>query len=70
LLAAMAVANGLDRDAALHAITLGPARAFDVAGTLGSLERGKSADVVLLSGDPLDSTSQVQLVVSRGRVVE
>ena len=69
LLASQAVGFGLDREAALHALTLGPARAFDVAGHVGTLERGKHADVLLLNGDPLSSTSRVQTVISRGRVV-
>ena len=70
LLAALAVGHGLDAEAALHAITLGPARAFDVADRVGSLERGKVADVLLFDGDPLDTTARLQHVVSRGRVVE
>lgn len=69
LLAALAVGHGLDSDAALHAITLGPARAFDVADRVGSLERGKDADVLVFDGDPLDTTSLLRVVVSGGRVV-
>ena len=69
LLAALAVGHGLDPEAALHAITLGPAEAFDVADRVGSLERGKDADVLVFDGDPLDSTSVLRFVVSRGRVV-
>ena len=69
LLAAMAVSHGLDRDAALHAVTLGAAEAFDVADRVGTVERGKAADLLVLSGDPLDTTSRIQFVVSRGRVV-
>lgn len=69
LLAALAVAHGLDRDAALHAITLGPARAFDVADRLGTLERGKEAEVLVFDGDPLDTTSTLRYVVSGGRLV-
>lgn len=69
LLAALAVSKGLDRDAALHAITLGPARAFDVADRLGSVERGKDADLLVLDGDPLDTTARIRFVISQGRVV-
>ena len=68
-LAALAVGHGLDPEAALHAITLGPARAFDVAGNVGSLEQGMDADVLLFDGDPLDTTSNLQAVISGGRVV-
>jgi imidazolonepropionase-like amidohydrolase len=68
LLAALAIGHGLDAEAALHAITLGPARAFDVADQVGSLERGKKADVLVFDGDPLDTTSRLEFVVSAGRV--
>ncbi|HED65831.1 MAG TPA: hypothetical protein ENJ09_09785 [Planctomycetes bacterium] len=69
LLAAAAVGHGLDRDAALSAITLGPARAFDVADRIGSLEPGKDADLLVLDGDPLDTTAPIRFVLSHGRVV-
>lgn len=68
LLAALAVGHGLDRDAALHAITSGPARAFDVADHIGSVARGKRAELVVLSGDPLASASRVLATVSGGEV--
>ncbi|MEE2939829.1 MAG: amidohydrolase family protein [Planctomycetota bacterium] len=68
LLAALAVGHGLDRDAALHAITHGPARAFDVADHLGSVARGKRAELLLLSGDPLASSTRVLATVSGGGV--
>ena len=68
LLAALAIGHGLDADAALHAITLGPARAFDVADQVGSLERGKNGDVLVFDGDPLDTTSHLRFVVTAGRV--
>lgn len=69
LLAATAVGHGLDREAALNAITLGPARAFDAADRVGSLELGKDADVLVLDGDPLDTTAPIRFVLSHGRVV-
>ena len=69
LLAALAVSRGLDRDAALGAITLHAANAFDVGDRLGSVERGKDADLLILDGDPLDTTARIQYVVSQGRVV-
>lgn len=68
LLAALAVGHGLDRDAALHAITHGPARAFDVADRIGSIARGKHAELVVLSGDPLASSTRVLATVSGGGV--
>ncbi len=69
-IAALAVSHGLDREAALGAITLGPARAFDVGERVGSLESGKDADVLLFDGDPLETHSRLLQVVTQGRVVE
>ena len=40
-----------------------------VADRLGSVERGKDADLLILDGDPLDTTARVQYVVSNGQVV-
>ncbi len=68
-LAALAVSHGLDPDAALNAITLGAANAFDVGDRIGSVERGKDADLLVLDGDPLDTTARIRFVVSQGRVV-
>jgi imidazolonepropionase-like amidohydrolase len=69
LLAALAVGHGLPREQALEALTLGAARTFAVADRIGSLERGKEADVLVLDGEPLETTTRVQYVVSRGEVV-
>jgi len=64
-----AIRYGMDPQAALHALTLGPAKMFGVDDRIGSLERGKDADLVVFSGSPFDPTSRVQLVVCNGRVV-
>jgi len=69
LLAALGVGHGLAPEAALHALTLGPARALDAADRLGTVEAGKHADLLLLSGDPLATTTRVEAVVVGGRVV-
>lgn len=65
-LAGDAVAYGLPWDAAIKALTINPARAFGVADKTGSLEVGKSADVVVWSGDPLEPMSQPKAVIIRG----
>jgi imidazolonepropionase-like amidohydrolase len=64
-----AIANGLDRDAALRAVTLEPARVWDVADRLGSLEVGKDADLVIWSGDPFELTTRAEHVFIGGREV-
>ena len=61
-----AVRFGMSWDAALAGITLAPARAFGVDDRYGSLERGKIADVVVWSADPLDFASHADHVFIRG----
>jgi len=67
--AAYAVREGLDRDVALRAITLNPARVLGVADRVGSLTPGKDADLCIWSGDPLDPMQRVELAFVRGREV-
>ncbi|AXH95809.1 amidohydrolase [Ornithinimicrobium avium] len=57
--AALAVREGMDRDAALRAVTINPARVLGVDDRVGSITPGKDADVVLWSGDPLALSSRV-----------
>jgi imidazolonepropionase-like amidohydrolase len=67
--AALAVRDGLDRAAALRAVTINPARIMRVADRIGSLAPGKDADVTVWSGDPLDVMSRVELAFIAGREV-
>jgi imidazolonepropionase-like amidohydrolase len=69
LAAALAVKGGLDRAAAIRAVTLTPAEILGVADRVGSLEPGKDADVVVLSGDPFSYKTRVLRVFLDGRAV-
>lgn len=64
--AGLAVAYGLERAAALSAITLGPARALGLDKDVGTVAPGKRADVVLWSGDPLELSSVAERVFIAG----
>lgn len=68
-LAGLAVAHGMEREAALAALTSVPAAIFDAADRLGELAPGHSADVLVLDGDPLDTSAALRFVLSRGKVV-
>jgi imidazolonepropionase-like amidohydrolase len=61
-----AIANGLDRQAALRAVTFNAAQVWDIADRTGSLEVGKDADVVIWSGDPFELTTSAERVFIRG----
>lgn len=67
--AALAVAYGLDAEAALKAITIWPAEIWGVADRYGSIEVGKVANLLVTSGDPLDVRSVPQHIFIRGRPV-
>ncbi|HTS99444.1 MAG TPA: amidohydrolase [Streptosporangiaceae bacterium] len=67
--ASLAVKEGLDRDTALQAVTINPARIIGVADRIGSLEPGKDADLVIWSGDPLDVTSRAERAFQDGREI-
>jgi imidazolonepropionase-like amidohydrolase len=56
----------MDRDAALRAVTLTPAEMLGVADTHGSLEIGKTANVVVWSGDPFEPLTSVEHVFIGG----
>jgi imidazolonepropionase-like amidohydrolase len=65
--AAMAAAHGLPREEALKAITLYPARILGVEDRIGSLGQGKSADVILTTGDPLEVITDIVAVFIDGK---
>ena len=69
LQATLAVKDGLDRDTALRAITINPARVLGLDDRIGSLEVGKLGDLVLWSGDPLDVMQRAQQVFIEGEQV-
>ncbi len=68
--AAMAVANGLPRMAALEALTLQAARILGIDDRVGSLAPGKDADLVLFDGDPFEYTTRVCGVIIDGEPVQ
>lgn len=63
-----AVAHGMPKWDAIAAVTRVPAEIFGIADRFGSIERGRTADLVLWSGDPLEVSSLPDLVVTGGRV--
>ena len=66
-----AVAYGLDKAAALEAITLTPAKFMGVDNEVGSLTVGKQATVVVSAGDLLDPIGQnVEMMFIEGRLVD
>jgi imidazolonepropionase-like amidohydrolase len=71
LQSAINVRYGFDNStmAAVRGHTIVPAKTAGIDHRLGSLEPGKDADIVVLSGDPSDPRTHVEVVLIDGRVV-
>ncbi|MGA9526993.1 MAG: amidohydrolase family protein [Terriglobales bacterium] len=67
--AGFATAFGLPYDEALKAITINAAEIWGVADQLGSLDAGKTANVVMANGDPLDVKTDVKQVYIEGKAI-
>ncbi|MGB7924054.1 MAG: amidohydrolase family protein, partial [Pyrinomonadaceae bacterium] len=65
--AGMASAFGLPRDEALKAVTLYPAQIMGAADRLGSIEPGKTANLVVTDGDLLEARTHVRYLFIKGR---
>ena len=68
--AAMAAAFGLPRDEAIAAITRVPAQLAGVDARYGTIAVGRSGTLLLLDGDPLEVTTNVQRAWIDGRTIE
>jgi imidazolonepropionase-like amidohydrolase len=68
--AAMAVSYGLPAEEGLKAVTLYPAQILGVADRMGSIEKGKIANLVLTDGDLLQASTQVKAIFINGRPLE
>lgn len=64
--AALAVTYGLSYDDGLKSITLNPAKLLGIDKRVGSIEKGKDADLVLFDGDPYEYLTKVCRVMIDG----
>jgi imidazolonepropionase-like amidohydrolase len=67
---ATAVAYGLPYQEALRSITINPAEIWGVSQDLGSIEKGKVADLVVTDGDLLETRTRVKYLFIKGRAVD
>ncbi len=70
LYAGMAIKAGMDKYEALRAITINAAEHLGIADRVGSLEEGKDADLVIVSGSPFTAMGDIRYVWIDGRQVE
>lgn len=58
--AALMVREGMSRNKAIEALTLAGARMLDLSSRIGSLEKGKDADFIILNGDPFSVYTKLE----------
>lgn len=63
------VRAGLPREEALKAVTVRAAKAVGLDDRLGTIEKGKDADLIFLDGDPLEPHTRVTRVMTLGEIV-
>ncbi len=67
--AGMSVSYGLSKEKALQSITLNAAKILGVDKQIGSIENGKTAALILSTGDALDpSTHQIKYIILEGKI--
>lgn len=68
--AGLAVAEGMNRDEALKAVTIYPAQICKIDDAVGSIEVGKDADLVVFDQDPLALGTKPTIVMINGKIVK
>lgn len=58
--AGFAAAYGMGKEEALKAVTINPAEMFGLGDQLGSIEKGKIANLIVTDGDPFETKTQVK----------
>ena len=62
------IKGGMDRADALRAVTLHPARILGLGDRVGSLEKGKDANLLFLTNDPFNAMTRVEKVMIQGKI--
>lgn len=69
LCASLACKNGMDENEALKAITINAAKNCRIDDRVGSLKKGKDADIIIYNGHPFDYKSEVKHVIINGCLI-
>lgn len=66
--AGLAVKSGMDKMEAMRSITLYPAQICGVADRMGSLKKGKDADIAIFNGNPLEVATKAMCTIINGEI--
>ncbi len=64
------VEYGLDPEAALRALTINPALIYGIDESIGSIEAGKIADLIITTGDLMSDSTEIKWVIVDGKKTE
>lgn len=67
--ATISVAHGLAEEEAIKAMTIHPANLLGVGDQVGSLEVGKTANIVFWKGSPIHLSSRIEKLIINGRII-
>ena len=65
-----AVKLGLDKESALKALTFHAAKILGVEDRIGTVEKGKDADLLIFSGDPFSPSSRLEKVLINNKILD
>jgi imidazolonepropionase-like amidohydrolase len=67
--ASLSIAHGLSEEAAVRAITINPAKILGIDDQVGSLEEGKTANLIICSKSLIQTSSKIDTVIINGKVI-
>lgn len=67
--ASLSVAHGLSEEAAVRAMTINAAKILGIDDQVGSLEEGKTANLIICSKSLIQTSSKIETVIINGKVI-
>lgn len=67
--ASLSVAYGLSEEEAIKALTINPAKILGIDDPVGSLEKGKTANIIICSKSLIQLSSKIHTVIINGKVI-
>ena len=67
--ASLSVAYGLSEEEAIEALTINPAKILGIDNQVGSLEKGKTANVIICTKSLVQLSSKIHMVIINGKII-